>query len=113
MSRLRGMMRRAAGRFIPSFAPSLRCAGCGQDRASGARLVSGPGFYLCASCIRAELPPSLARPRPLEFGRCHWCGARRLASQLRLVREIPTCECCGEVLAAVAAAAGAETRPDT
>lgn len=113
MSRLQGIVRRAAGRFFPSFAPPLRCAGCGRDRASGARLISGPGFYLCASCITAELPSSSERPRILEFGRCRWCGARRLLSQLRLVRDIPTCECCVEVLAVVAAAAGLETRPDT
>ena len=113
MSRLRGIVRRAAGRFIPSFAPPLRCAGCGRDHASGARLISGPGFYLCVSCINAELPPSSDRPRALEFGRCRWCGARRLPSQLRLVRDIPTCECCSDVLAAVAASAGSETRADT
>ena len=113
MSRLRGIVRRAAGHFFPGVASSLRCAGCGRDRASGAQLISGPGFYLCATCITAELPSGSEHSRPLEFGRCRWCGARRLRSQLRIVRDIPTCGCCAEVLAAAAAAAGSEARPET
>ncbi len=98
MPRLGSALRRAAGRFIPRFAPATRCMGCGRDSVAGARLIAGPGLYICTECIAAELPP----PQPdasVEIGVCRWCRTWRFSSQLAMVRGIPTCSCCRENLA--------------
>ena len=111
--RFRAAFRRAARRFAPSLAAPPRCASCGRTNSSAVRLIAGPGFYLCVSCVtsdRARVPYS---DRIVTFVRCRWCRARRLESQIQLLCGIPTCDCCRGVLAAVAGLADSEKELDT
>jgi len=111
--RFGGMLRRGAGKFIPRLAPPVRCLACGRDRAAGARLIAGPGLYICTDCIDAGLPRPSKVPALVTFDRCRWCRAPRLASQLKPVHGIPTCTCCQETLAALAKGKVSTSRPDT
>ncbi len=103
MPRLRSVLRRAAGRFIPRFAPPVKCLSCGRDRDAGARLIAGPDLYVCTECIAAELPTPAQSDAAVTVGVCRWCRAWRFSSQLVPVRGIPTCSCCRENLAVLAA----------
>ena len=102
MLRFRVMLRRAAGHFIPRFAPPMRCLSCGRDHAAGVRLIAGPGLYVCTDCVAAEIPRPAGVRTTLTFGQCRWCRTSRLSSQLQPVHGVLVCSCCRETLAALA-----------
>jgi hypothetical protein len=112
MPRFRSVLRRAAGRFIPRFAPPLQCVGCGRGHTAGVRLISGPGLYICSDCVIAEIPGTNHGSGPLEFRLCRWCRTPRLSSQLLPLRGTLACACCRETLAALAENRSS-ARPDT
>jgi hypothetical protein len=111
MPRFGVVLRRAARRFIPRFAPPLRCVGCGRGHAAGVRLIAGPGLYICRECVNAEIPRT-SESTPLEFGLCRWCRTPRLSSQLLPFHGTLACVCCRATLAAFAESRSA-TRSDT
>ena len=114
MPRLGGVLRRATKRLIPRFAATAaRCMSCGRGHDDGIQLVAGPGLYICAECLASELPMPTRPDAVMTVGVCRWCRTWRFSSQLELVCSIPTCSCCRENLAVLAARRRARSRPDT
>jgi ribosomal protein S14 len=71
-------LREAAGRLLRRVRLPLHCSACGRPRAEVRRLLSGPGVYMCETCIRdaaARLAePAVGADTP---GRCRFCGVTR------------------------------------
>jgi ATP-dependent protease Clp ATPase subunit len=68
----------------------LRCSICGRSQAQCAKLVAGPGVYICDGCV------TLARtwPKVGDPGRaCSFCGIRQPRRPGRLVANGPTAIC--------------------
>ena len=46
-----------ARRFVPRFSRPIHCSACNFPHGGGRRLISGPGVYICESCV-AEIAES-------------------------------------------------------
>ena len=79
----------------------LRCSFCGRARQEVAKLVAGPGVYICDGCV------TLARswePLPYPGRSCSFCG-KWAPGELRVVTKGSTSICaecldlCDEIIA--------------
>jgi ATP-dependent Clp protease ATP-binding subunit ClpX len=67
------------------FRRSLRCSFCRRGEAQVAKLVAGPGVYICDSCVaiaseimaRADTEPPAPQPRPTFVRRMFGAGRAR------------------------------------
>jgi ATP-dependent protease Clp ATPase subunit len=79
----------------------LRCSFCGQAQRQVAKLIAGPGVYICSGCVaQARTWPPVAYP-----GRtCSFCG-KWTPGEGRLVAKGPTsiCEACLDLCDAIIA----------
>ena len=79
----------------------LRCSFCGRAQRQVAKLIAGPGVYICSGCV------ALARtwpPAPYPGRTCSFCG-KWTPGEGRLVAKGPTSICeecldlCDEIIA--------------
>jgi ATP-dependent protease Clp ATPase subunit len=80
----------------------LHCTFCGRSRGQCAKLIAGPGVYICDGCV------ALARGWPVAEDperRCSFCGMpRRMIGAVFVQGTVPACLCdecldlCDEIL---------------
>jgi hypothetical protein len=51
-------------RFARRFRQPIRCSACQVPHGSGRRLISGPGVYICESCVAETTGQEISGPRP-------------------------------------------------
>jgi hypothetical protein len=79
-------------RFALRLNRSIRCTTCQLPHGIGRRLISGPGVYICESCIAlASSEENAAEPAT----RCSFCG-RRDVRIARTWSELAICLSCVE-----------------
>lgn len=82
-------------RIVDRFQRPLRCcSACHLPHGPERRLISGPGVYICESCIRAVV----ARHHGVNDGtvHCSFCGLREVAVA-RVWPELAICTNCAEL----------------
>lgn len=102
------VLRDVIHRMVTHGRPPLQCSACGRTRAENNRFISGPGVYLCQTCIEGA-------PRPLEQEvgprlRCRFCGEQWLLSKVTQLGEVVACRECLLLMDDILAEAG-EERP--
>lgn len=93
MQRISTLARRAAARFLPRLAQDVVCTVCGHSH-KDAKLISGPGVYLCSDCF--ELAAKQLAPRHLEADaeRCTFCRVLRAPSDVTHLGALTICADC-------------------
>ena len=91
--RIPKVVRNIATRVLPQKRP-IMCIACGRTRSASRPLVSGPGFYVCAGCVSAELPGVTLDSSPGSTRRCDWCQSPRLRSDLSVLGTTAICLSC-------------------
>jgi ATP-dependent protease Clp ATPase subunit len=80
----------------------LRCSFCGRAQGQVAKLIAGPGVYICSGCV------SLDRtwpPLPYPGRSCSFCGTWSPKEVVRVAGHGPTAICaecldlCDEIIA--------------
>ena len=89
-------------RLTTRMPPTPRCGWCGRTRAAGARLLSGPGVYLCERCVRdAAAPERGAEATHASAVGCGFCGRIRPALRPAGPDVVPVCGACVALLDSV------------
>lgn len=96
-------------RLARRFQRPVRCSACHVPRATGRRLISGPGVYICESCIAAPPVPAGAGDPTV---RCSFCGRRDLPIA-GTWPEVAICARCVELSRAILAEDDRQSRPAT
>jgi hypothetical protein len=93
MQRISTFARRAAARFIPRLAERVGCTVCGHSPRE-AKLISGPGVYLCSDCF--ELAAKQLAPRHIgpDAERCAFCRMFRAPSDVTHLGALTICADC-------------------
>jgi hypothetical protein len=96
-------------RFARRFHRPIRCTACQRPAAAAGRLISGPGVYICESCIAAV---SSAEDAADSATRCSFCG-RRGVRIARTWPKVAICVPCIELSRNVLAEDDRRSRPAT
>jgi ribosomal protein L37AE/L43A len=96
-------------RFARRFQRPIRCSACHLPRTTGRRLISGPGVYICESCIAAAAGLGVA---VAPTTRCSFCGHRD-ATIAGTWPDLTICARCVELARAILAADDRRSRPAT
>lgn len=103
---------RAAARFFPRLSERVGCSVCGHSPKE-AKLISGPGVYLCSDCL--EVASKQLAPRHLapDAERCHFCRALRSPTDVTHLGALTICADCLGVMESILAEARQDSRPDS
>ena len=96
-------------RLARRFQRPIRCSACHRPRSTGRRLISGPGVYICESCIAAAAGPGVA---VAPATRCSFCGQRG-ATIAGTWPDLTVCARCVELSRAILAENDRRSRPTT
>ncbi|MEJ7811755.1 MAG: hypothetical protein WKG32_15190, partial [Gemmatimonadaceae bacterium] len=97
------LARRTATRLIPGAGRPARCGGCGAGWGEGARMVSGPGVYLCEPCFGRAAARLAPRRPPADAVRCRFCRQLRPPAEVTSVGSVAICADCLGVMEGVLA----------
>jgi ATP-dependent protease Clp ATPase subunit len=96
-------------RLARRFQRLVRCSACHLPRGTGCRLISGPGAYICESCIAAAAVPGVVGN---PTARCSFCG-RRDVPIARAWSDVAICAKCVQLSCAILAEDDRKSRPAT
>ena len=113
MGRLGRLARRTAAHFIPQLASPVRCSSCHRAKDDVARLVAGPGVYLCDECFAQAAQQLTPRRPPSNALRCQFCRLLRSTDDVTLIGSVAICADCLGLMDVILAEARDASRPAT
>lgn len=96
-------------RIARRFQRPIHCSACHLPRGTDRRLISGPGVYICESCVAAAAVRSAASA---SIARCSFCGRREVPIGGSWP-DLAICSRCLELSREILAEDGRRTRPAT
>src|SRR5215467_11874813 len=111
MGRFSKFARWTAGRFVPALRESVRCSGCGREKAGVVHMIAGPGVYLCNYCFEQAATQLAARRPPPDAKRCRFCRQLRATGDVTTVGNVLLCADCLGVMEMILAEDAQRTRP--
>jgi hypothetical protein len=88
------LARGAAVLFTSPLRTPIHCGGCGREKNGVRRMVSGPGLYLCESCIDEAAKQILPRRPAPDAVRCRFCQLFRPPTEVTSVGNVVVCADC-------------------
>ena len=80
-------------RFVRRVRRPIRCSACQQPRGAGRRLISGPGVYICETCVDATVAQTAEADARTK---CSFCG-RRNVPIAGSWKDVTICKACVEL----------------